>query len=71
MKIVRCDNHPEVEAVVTLSVAAHPVGFRPLFGSAMDGTKRRYIDLCAECRASILFAIEDVAAKEVVAAREP
>lgn len=48
MKLVKCDNHPDRDAVTTLSVKILPIGYRPIFlGIEMTG---KVIDVCEECR---------------------
>lgn len=48
MKLVKCDNHPDRDAVVTLRIIKLPtIGFRPiLIGYAAGG---KFVDLCEEC----------------------
>lgn len=47
MKLTRCDNHPERDAVKTFRVIPLPLGNRPLiYGTTLNG---KTIDLCAEC----------------------
>lgn len=57
MKIVRCDNHPERGAVVTLAIRILPVGSRPMF--LTFEAPRRYFDLCDECCNSISSLIQE------------
>jgi hypothetical protein len=58
MKIVRCDNHPDREAVITLVVKTLPVGSRPILFGFESATQRSLFDLCKECSDSINPIIE-------------
>lgn len=51
MKLVKCDYHPDRDAVTTLSIKILPLGQRPFFlGLEMPG---KILDLCEECRDNI------------------
>lgn len=49
MRLIKCDNHPDRDAVTTLSIKILPaVGQRPLIlGLEMVG---KVVDLCEECQ---------------------
>lgn len=57
MKITRCDNHPDREAVTTVAIRVLPLGHRPLFGYI--GQPYRLFDLCEECSSSIPFESDE------------
>lgn len=57
MRITKCDNHHDRDAVITLIVRVLPVGVRPfLLGLEIP---KKYRDLCEECRDNII-GIEDI-----------
>lgn len=55
MKLTLCDNHPDRAAIVTFYVAAYLPGYRPIMFGMGTATKRRFFDLCAECRDAFPF----------------
>lgn len=47
MRLIKCDNHPDRDAIKTLSVKLLPKGSKPIFmGVEMPGI---VLDLCEEC----------------------
>jgi len=51
MNITRCDNHPEVDAEVTVSIGLVTLGGR---SSDLPDPSKKYRDLCPECRVLVL-----------------
>lgn len=54
MKLTKCDNHPERDAVATFRIIKLPAGSRPLFIGYSMG-EQKMIDLCEECTQTIPF----------------
>lgn len=53
MRVIRCDQHPDREAVITISVRTLPLGSRPIVFGFETVTGRFIFDLCEECSDSI------------------
>jgi hypothetical protein len=47
MKLTKCDNHPDRDAVASFYIKKFSPGARPLFLGY--GTADRIVDLCEEC----------------------
>lgn len=58
MKLTRCDNHSDREAITTLSIRILSAGSRPLFIGNLE-VPRHYVDLCEECRDLILPILKE------------
>ena len=59
MKLTRCDNHHDRDAVATFRIVELPVGSRPLLvGYNVAG---RTVDLCEECAGHVRFCREGFA----------
>jgi hypothetical protein len=48
MKLIRCDRHPDREAVATFRIIQFPPGARPILFGYTSGMEQM-IDLCKEC----------------------
>lgn len=48
MKLTKCDNHHDRDAVLTITIRKLPTGSRPMLIGYYD-TPRTYHDLCQEC----------------------
>lgn len=58
MKITRCDNHPDREAVATFHIIKYPtIGARPFITGYSVGGET--VDLCDECVKQLPFKKKD------------
>lgn len=58
MKLVKCDRHPDRDAVKTFRITEFPAGTRPLFMGYTTGAMN-YIDLCEECANQVRVIKDD------------